>query len=110
MNTVTINGKTHNLPPGNVVIGNGQIYVNGQLWNGAVLPECIIKIEGSPTDVTCDKPVTVVGNVLGNLKADGPVTCSYVGGNVEANGPVTCGDVNGSLNANGPVVCKSWRK
>ena len=80
---VTINGKTYDLPPGNVSINNGAISINGRAWfpgDGASVAGIVaLHIHGEPLDVISDAPVTVHGNVLGKIHAGGSITCGDVG-------------------------------
>jgi len=104
-NRVTINGKSYNLPPGNVSIINDTILLNGKPWNDAdpVSGVVEIRIEGDPLSVQTDAPVTVNGTVKGNVLAGGSVSCGDVAGSVQAGGSVRAMGVGGSITAGGSV-------
>lgn len=95
---ITINGKTYT---GNSVEVRGNVvYVDGVRADAKPNGEGILKVEitGSPTSVHCDAPVSITGDVLGNVSG-GPAT---IGGSVKGNvnaSVVNCGDVGGNVNA-----------
>lgn len=95
---ITINGKTYT---GNSVEVRGNVvYVDGVRADAKPNGEGILKVEvtGSPTSVHCDAPVSITGDVLGNVSS-GPAT---IGGSVKGNvnaSVVNCGDVGGNVNA-----------
>jgi hypothetical protein len=94
MSTISINGKTYTGK--NVSIINGEVIIDGVKQNGDKLQGVVrVEITGDPASIDCDAPVTVKGNVKGNVIADGPVTCGNVTGDVTADGPCTCGNVGG---------------
>ena len=104
MSTITINGKTYSGKSVNII--NGEVIIDGVKQTGDKLQGVVkVEITGDPASVDCDAPVTVKGNVKGNVIADGPVTCGDVSGDVDAAGPVTCGNVSGDVNADGPCTC-----
>lgn len=106
MSTVTINGQTFTSHGGSISIINGEVTIDGVKQTGDKLKGVVkVEITGDPLNVTIDAPVTIRGNVNGDVKADGPVTCGDVGGDVEADGPVTCGNVQGNVEADGPCTC-----
>jgi len=105
MSSITINGKTYT-GKNSISIINGEVIIDGMPQSGERLTGVVrVEITGDPLSVTTDSPVVVKGDVKGDVKADGPVTCGEVGGNVEADGPVTCGSVRGYVEANGPCTC-----
>ena len=104
VSTITINGQTYTGRSVNII--NGEVIIDGVKQTGDKLQGVVkVEITGDPASVDCDAPVTVKGNVKGNVIADGPVTCGDVGGDVDADGPVTCGNVQGDVDADGPCTC-----
>lgn len=71
-NTVTINGTTYHLPPGNISVCNNKIYVNGELY-----------------DVEKETGNTFKGTVNINITTDQNID------SISCNGSIT---INGSLN------------
>lgn len=104
--TVTVNGKTYNLPPGNVSIINGTILVNGRVWNEADPVAGVVELHiiGDPLSVETDASVIVKGSVKGNVTAGGSVQCGEVSGGVSAGGSIqAAGKLGGSISAGGSV-------
>ncbi len=104
MSTITINGKTY--AGHNISVINGKVFIDGNSQDDDTLSGVVrIEVKGDLASLECDAPVVVTGNVKGNVKCDGPVTCGDVEGNVDADGPVTCGNVKGNVEADGPCTC-----
>lgn len=111
--SVTVNGKTINIPKGaNVSVIKGVVMINGKPYTDE--PEegapCSIEItitgklvnlevKGNNTTVNC-------GDISGDLKASGNVTAKNVGRSLNTQGRVECGSVGGSINTQGRVTCK----
>jgi phage baseplate assembly protein gpV len=95
MNTVTINGVTIECEGNNISVVNNEVRVDGK----------VIKIEGnnyslssnSKLNITCDKNVTVQGDVTGDISAKGNVSCGNVVGKIEVNGSLQCGNIVGKV-------------
>lgn len=106
-NHVVVNGVSYDLPPGNVSINNGVIYVNGQRFDTGGAPAAgvvEVRIVGEALAVTSDASVTVEGDVRGNVQAGGSVKCGNVGGSVSAGGSIKAdGKLGGNVSAGGSV-------
>src|SRR5580704_8308817 len=91
--SIVVNGKVVSVPPGaSVSIIDGIVFVNGKPWNETEKLSGIVKVEvvGSLINLSVhNAPVSVGGNVEGNIECGGSAT---IGGSVS-------GDVNsgGSL-------------
>lgn len=101
---IKINGVTYE---GNSVsIINGKVIIDGVCQVTDKLTGVVkIEVTGNLTSLETDAPVTVHGNVLGNVKAGGSVQCNDVGNNVDSGGSCNCGDVGGDVDAGGSVNC-----
>lgn len=100
MGSISVNGST-------VTINGNRIIVDGQVIDDEI-PEGVFRIEivGKADQVTCDKELTVIGTIQGNVSAGGSVSCDNVGGNVESKGSVSCDNVGGDAVAlNGSISC-----
>ncbi|EML6324941.1 hypothetical protein QCQ60_005285 [Bacillus cereus] len=103
MGSITFNGNTYY---GNSIhISNGTIIIDGVVQAQGLKGHLDIKVEGDIRDLTTDAPTTIDGNVLGNLRSRGSVTCRNVQGYVDAGGSVTAHDVGGDIDAGGSVRC-----
>jgi len=107
MGTVTINGRTFS--GNNLTMRNGRIIVDGKDVTddtGVDMATVLeVKITGEIGSLECDKSVTVVGAITGNVDARGSVTCDDVGGDVKAGGSANTNNVKGNVYANGSVNC-----
>jgi cytoskeletal protein CcmA (bactofilin family) len=106
--TINVNGRTIHIE-GNatgVSISNGVVTVGGKVVASDLSGVVRIEWSGPLASLKADAPVSVQGDVAGDVDAEGPVTCRDVTGSVRANGPVTCGRVGGNLKANGPVITR----
>ena len=107
MGTMTINGRT--FTGSNIYMNNGRILVDGldvTDETGVDMKSILeIKVTGDVENVTSDKSINVVGNVKGDIDAEGSVNCNAVGGSIRAGGSVSCDDVNGNVEAGGSVNC-----
>ena len=88
--TVTVNGKTVNIPSGSVSISNNKIFVNGKEYVSDDFKDVLtnqvvnITINGDCESVECNGKAEVKGNVSGNVSAGDSVRCGNVRGNVNA--------------------------
>lgn len=107
MGTMSINGRS--FTGNNLTMRNGRIILDGVdvTDDTGVDPKTIleIKLTGDLESLDCDKSVTVIGQVKGNIDARGSVNCDNVGGDIKAGGSVNADDVKGSVYANGSVNC-----
>lgn len=110
---IIVNGIKIDAPPGaSVSVINDVVYVNGQPWKQDGVPETgvlRIEVKGSVGSLVCDRDVKIVGNVEGDVKAGGSVSCDRVGGKVEAGGSVSCDGVGGDVKSGGSVSCDEVR-
>lgn len=86
------------------------IVINGQHYSGdrVEVRGNVVLIDGQAAETVKGVKileVRVVEGVLGNLVADGSVTCWNVRGNVTAGSHVNCDDVGGHVSAGGSVNC-----
>ncbi|EOO11365.1 hypothetical protein [Bacillus cereus] len=103
MGSITYNGNTYY---GNSIqISNGAVFIDGVLQTEGLKGNLNIKVEGDIGQLITDAPTTIDGNVLGNLRSRGSVTCRNVQGYVDAGGSVTAHDVGGDVDAGGSVRC-----
>lgn len=109
----TINGKTYNIPHGNISISGSDIYINGNKWtpesedlNISKYGTLEIKIEGNCGDIRINHgSVEVHGNVEGKVDCGGSVTCHNISGYVDCGGSCNCGDVGGYVDCGGSCNC-----
>jgi hypothetical protein len=85
-----------------VIIGDGSVLHNVEFTSAVVK----IEIIGDPVNVSSEGPITVNGNVRGNVRSGSSVSCHDVAGSVSAGGSVNCGTVEGSVTAGGAVNCR----
>lgn len=95
-NRVTINGKTYDLPNGNISIINEKIYVNGKEFKTDEFKndnrKIEITIEGDVGQASCQGSMTITGSVREGVDCGGSVSIA--------------GDVNGDVNCGGSVSIK----
>ena len=95
MTVISVNGKTYNVPDGNISVVNNKIYCNGKLYVSGDDREndsCNITIKGDNISVK-----TTSGDVIVNGNAGNIITTSgdiNVKGNVIGNCKTTSGDIN----------------
>lgn len=103
---IQINGKTYR---GNsVTIINGKVIVDGVVQGSEDLSkEQVINIDatGFRGHLSVDGNVNVNGNIDGQIKAQGSVSCNNVYGDVNAGGSVNCDDIKGDVVAGGSINC-----
>lgn len=117
MNVVTVNGKTYNLPNGNVSVIGNKVYLNGKLvedCNEIKQKEITITIEGDNNTVSLEAGnITVKGNAndvstkSGDIEVSGDANdVSTVSGDIEVFGNVrgNCRSVSGDVRVRGLKV------
>lgn len=110
-NKVTINGKTIQVPNGNVSIIDNKVFVNGKEFDTSdtdLNNSCgtvNIFIEGDVDKVECSGSVEVKGNVSKGIDCGGSVEITgNVDGSIDCGGSVQIkGDHKGSIDAGGSV-------
>ena len=110
-NKVTINGKTIEVPNGNVSIIGDKIFVNGEEVNtyGTDLKNSCdvinVIIDGNVEQIKCNGSVKVKGDVLKGIDCGGSVDITGdVSGNIDCGGSVKInGEHKGSIDAGGSV-------
>ena len=107
MNTIIINGKKTVVSGNSITVSGNSIYVDGKLIEENLSGIVEVKFEGELAELKSESSVTVNGNVHGNVKASGSISCNNVTGNVSASGSVSCNDVNNDVFASGNVSCNS---
>jgi hypothetical protein len=107
MASITVNGQTFTVSGRDVSIVNGKVIVDGNEITGiGDQKEVVIKWEGPVANLRADRgSIEVTGNVEGNVKAGGSVTCGDVNGEVDAGGSVNCGNVGKDVDAGGSINC-----
>jgi len=103
---ITINGKTFH--GSNITVINDRVFIDGKEVNAGDSSGKILEvvISGETASINSEAPVTVNGNVHGNVKTYGALQCSgSITGKVDAGVSVNCGDINGNVNAGGSVNC-----
>lgn len=106
MGKITINGRTYRGT--NIQVSNGVVYIDGKRADESGKQDTGIRliVEGDVDNITVDRgDVEVRGNVTGDVKAGGSISCGDVGGSVDAGGSISCGRVSGSVDAGGSVQC-----
>lgn len=101
--TVTINGKTIRVQGNNITMIGDKVYVDGKEITSTENQTVNIIVEGNANKVECDGYVEVRGDVNGNIRCGGSITCGNVGGSVVCGGSARCGDIKGDVNAGGSV-------
>lgn len=102
---VFMNGKTIKVTGNNIVIQNGQIIIDGQIY-GVVDPgytvlvdgyvenlqcDCSVSVKGDCYNVKCGGSCDIDGNVANSVNAGGSVDCEKVGGEIHCGGSVCIG-------------------
>lgn len=109
MASIWFNGKEIKVDgPSSVYVSGGRIVVNGVDRSsdfGESIEVLRVVVDGSPVSVDSHAPVTVNGDVGGNVYAGTSVTCDNVKGSVTAGAYVTCDDVRGNVSAGSYVTC-----
>ncbi len=104
MGTIVVNGKTYYGKSVSVI--NDQVYIDGKLASEEKYTGIVeVKITGDVSLVKSDAPVTIEGNVTGDVTSGGYVSCKNVTGNVKASGYISCDDVKGNASAGGFLDC-----
>lgn len=95
-NKITINGKTIELPDGNVSIINNKIFVNGKEFNTDdtdLKNSCgviNVIIEGNTEQIQCSGNVEVNGNVSKSIDCGGSINIiGNITGDIDAGGSVS---------------------
>lgn len=114
MNIVTVNGKTYNLPNGNVSVIGNKVYCNGKLvedCNEFEAKEITIVVQGDNNTVTSEGAnITVNGNANNVSTKSGDIwiggdanDVSAVSGDIEVIGSVhgNCKTVSGDIKEHG---------
>lgn len=102
---VSVNGRTIRVSGNNITIRNGEIYVDGKLYEDE-LPQSVtvivegncnnlnasgsVEVRGSCGSVDCGGSARIGGDVSGNVDAGGSVQCENILGNVDAGGSIQC--------------------
>lgn len=102
-NKITINGKAINVEGSNITMQNGNVYVDGKLVEGGLSGEVTIKFEGDLANLKSDGSVAVHGNVNGDARAGGSLSCGDIGQDARAGGSLNCKTVNGDAKAGGSI-------
>ena len=103
--TVTINGKTYTGKTSVKVINN-VVYIDGKPVDGETHTEPVkIEITGDLLSVKSDGPVSVTGDIHGDVDCGGSLKCGgSIGGSVDSGGSVTCkGNISGDVDAGGSI-------
>ena len=106
MGTMSINGRTYDVPSGaSVSVVNGVVTIGGVAVDSYPRSaQVVVNVTGDVGSLDADGSVTVAGGVKGDATAGGSLTVGAgVGGGVAAGGSVRCGDVRGSVSAGGSV-------
>lgn len=103
MNRIVINGVAIEVEGSNVSMRAGTIYVDDQPVQSGLSGQVHVYWYGNLASLEANGPVTCHGDVYGNVRANGPVSCDDVRGSTKANGPVWGSRVGGNVSANGPV-------
>jgi len=108
---VTVNGKTVQVPSGNVSVINGKIFVDGKEFDtkdtdlGKGYGTVNITIEGNVDKIECNGSVEVKGNVSKGIDCGG--SCDITGnvnGDIDSGGSCKIvGEHKGSIDAGGSV-------
>lgn len=115
MASISFNGRTVNLGAGGTyreicVNNKGAVYVEGDVVNEfgnifSITNTPHITFEGFVGNITVQTASAQVnGDVQGNVKAGGFVTCNNVGGSVDASGSINCNNVNSNADAGGSMT------
>lgn len=110
-NTVTINGKTIQVPNGNVSVINNKVFVNGKEIDTSdtdLKGNCgtvNISIEGNADRIECNGSVQVKGNVSKGIDCGGSIEITGdVDGAIDCGGSVKItGSHKGEIDAGGSV-------
>lgn len=102
-NRIVINGVAIEVEGGNVSVYNGTLYIDDRPVQSGLSGQVHVYWYGDLATLDADGPVTLHGNVYGNVSANGRVDCHEVKGSCHANGRVGAARVGGSIHANGRV-------
>ena len=79
---ITINGRSYATTGSNVVVKNGNVYVNGKLVESNLSGEIRIIWDGPAANIDCTN-LTVNGDIHGNVDCTN-LKCSNINGDVDA--------------------------
>jgi hypothetical protein len=110
-NKVTVNGKTFEVPNGNISVINGKIFVNGKEFKGEDIglkdnyQVVNVVIEGDVDKIDCIGSVEVKGNVYKGIDCGDSVSITgNVDGKISCGGSVSItGEHKGGIDAGGLV-------
>ena len=107
MTTITVNGQRIELDTSvsEVRISGDSVFVGGRAVVSGLSGIVEVRWQGPLASLEADAPVTVNGDVQGDVSAGSSVTARKVQGSVRAGGSVHCGDVQGGVQAGGSVCC-----
>lgn len=108
-NTIIVNGKSYSTQGSNISVSNGKVVVNGKVIEEGLTGEVTIKFVGDLADLQTDGSVTVNGNVKGDAKSGGSMSCGDVGGNARSGGSMNCKNISGGAKSGGSMSVGSMR-
>lgn len=86
-NKIFVNGKSYS---GNsIVITENSVIIDGVAQEKNLSGIVSIKVEGDVANLSCNAPTTIHGDVHGNVKVNGSLTCGNISGDVKANGSMS---------------------
>ncbi|WP_324655134.1 hypothetical protein [Bacillus paranthracis] len=102
---IAINGRVFR--GSSIHINNGVVTVDGVVQSTTFTEAKEINIDASGFKgyLAVDGNVKVKGNIDGQIKASGSVSCENVYGDVHAGGSVNCEDIKGNASAGGSINC-----
>ena len=110
MNKMIINGKVFIVEGNNISVGNGCVIVDGKVVQSELSGIVKVQFEGDLASLKSDCSIEVHGDIKGNTKSGGSMTCRNIEGNVSTGGSVHCGNVVGDIDAGGSIHCLNHTK
>lgn len=107
---VSVNGRTIRVSGNNITIRNGEIYVDGKLYEDELPQSVTVIVEGDCNNLNVSGSVEVRGSSA-NIDCGGSVTVGGdVHGDIDCGGSVHCGDISGNVDAGGSIHCKGVKR
>lgn len=107
MNSLNINGKNYKVEGRNILVTNGELFVDGVKIEENLSGNVHLTFDGDLGSLNTDGDAVVNGVVRDSVDAGGSVTVNGSVGSIDAGGSVSAQQVDGDIDAGGSVTCQT---